>query len=71
MGQRKPYNHNTKYGRKKLREEYEHKYNNMTSDEKSEHNTTVFILTLIVIIVFGGMILLIGGPSALLSWLSH
>lgn len=71
MNQRKPYNPNTKYGRKKLREQYYQNYNNMTSDEKSEHNSLVFIFTIIAIILFGGIALLIGGPKALLSWLSH
>lgn len=71
MGQRKPYNPNTKYGRKKLREEYYQKYENMNADEKSEHNNLTFILMLIAIVVFGGIAYLIGGPEALLSWLSH
>ncbi len=71
MGQRKPYNPNTKYGKKKLREQYNQNYNNMSSEEKSDHNSTVFILMLIAIIVFGGIIFLIGGSDALISWLSH
>ena len=71
MGQRKPYNPNTKYGRRKLRDEYYQNYNNMNSNEKSEHDWRVFVITLITIIVFGGIAFLIGGPDALLSWLSH
>lgn len=71
MSQRKPYNPNTKYGRKKIREEYNQNYNNMSSDEKSEHNTLVFIFMIIAIIVFGGIIFLIGGSDALFKWLSH
>lgn len=71
MSQRKPYNPNTKYGRKKLREQNHLAYQNMTPDEKSEHNSCVFIITIIIIIVFGGFILLIGGPEALFKWLSN
>lgn len=71
MAQRKPFNPNTKYGRKKIREQYYENYNSMSSKEKDNHNSLVIFLTIISIIVFGGLILLIGGPEALLKWLSH
>lgn len=67
----KNYNPNTKYGRKKLREQYHQNRANMTDKERSEQDGCSLILFIIIIIVFGGFILLVSGPEALLKWLSH
>lgn len=67
----KNYNPNTKYGRKKLREQYYENRANMTEEEKGKEDGCTFILFIIIIIVFGGFILLVSGPEALIKWLSH
>ncbi len=71
MAQRKPYNPNTKYGRKKLREQSHEHYSSLNESEKSEYDATKFIFYLILIIVFAGLIFLLGGSGALSKWLSH
>lgn len=51
----RPYNPNTKYGRKKAREEFQKRYENeMTPEERSEHDSgSTFIFIIIVAIVLG------------------
>lgn len=71
MGQKKPYNSNTAYGRRKLREQTEQNYANMTPQEQQEHDRTKFWVILIILIVVGGLIFLIGGLGALTKWLSR
>lgn len=55
MPQRKPYNPNTAYGRKKIREEFQRRYANMSEQEKKEfdkmNNTGQFIWFVIAIII--------------------
>jgi hypothetical protein len=51
MAQRKPYNPNTKYGRKKLREQSEINYNNLSPKEKSNHDLWLFIISLVIIVI--------------------
>lgn len=67
---KKEYNPNTKYGRKKLREQARQEYEEMSPKEKEEHNTAVFFLTLIFIIIFGGIAYMAGGLEGLLKWLT-
>jgi len=69
--QKKPYNPNTAYGRRKLREQYSQYYSNMTPKEKREHNSTKSWVTLLILILVGGLIFLLGGPEALSKWLSR
>lgn len=71
MGPKKPYNPNTAYGRRKLREQAAQNYANMTPQQKQEHDSTKFWIMLIILIVVGGLIFLIGGTGALLKWLSR
>jgi len=47
----KQYNPNTKYGRKKLREQSAQNVANMSDDERNNHNSGVFIITLIIAIL--------------------
>lgn len=66
MAQRKPYNPNTAYGRRKLREQYQINYTNKTPEEKREHDKSVwwmqfvwFIIAMIIcliVISLGGKI---------------
>lgn len=69
MAQRKPYNPNTKYGRRKIREQYYERRANMTSDEKLENDSMSFLIGLIILVVIGGIIFIFGGSDALLQWL--
>ena len=71
MAQRKPYNPNTKYGRKKLREQAAQNYANMTSSEKADHNALGVVITLILIVFFGGCVYLTSGSDGLMKWLSR
>jgi hypothetical protein len=71
MGQRKPFNPNTKYGRRKMMEHNRSNYSNLSPEEKNEHDGMGWVIGILVIIVFGGLIFLIGGGDALLDWLSN
>lgn len=51
MTQRKPYNPNTKYGRRKIRAEFHQKYNNMTPEQKNSLDSDVWIVRLILFII--------------------
>ena len=52
MAQRKPLNPNSTYGRKKLREQEQESYNQMSPDEKSKRDETVFIVLVIICILY-------------------
>lgn len=69
MAQRKPYNPNTKYGRRKMREQYYERRANMTSDEKFENDSMSCLFAVVILVVIGGLIFLVGGSDALLQWL--
>lgn len=71
MAQRKPYNPNTKYGRKKIREEYAQRRAEMTPEERSGNDALATIVLIIIIIFIGGCAFLIGGKDAVLKTLSH
>lgn len=71
MGQRKPYNPNTKYGRKKLREEYYARRANMSDEERFENDSFSCLFTAIILIVIGALIFFIGGSESLLKWLTN
>lgn len=71
MTQRKPYNPNTAYGRKKLREQSKRYYDELPQDEKDDFDLMkIFIILAIVIVAF-----LIGyftnNMKGALKWLSH
>lgn len=51
MAQRKPYNPNTAYGRRKLREEAQKSYANLPPEQKAEVDTWIWGCLLIVIII--------------------
>lgn len=74
MAQRKPYNPNTAYGRRKLREEAQRNYENMTPEQKAEVDSykTGCMLIFIVIVIVGVIIYitLTGDTKGALRWLS-
>lgn len=51
MTQRKPYNPNTKYGRRKIREQFQERYDNMSSEEKSKLDGDVWVARLILFLI--------------------
>jgi len=70
-GQRKPYNPNTAYGRKKLREQADETYARLSPGEKVEVDSWKFgcIFAIIALAIIIG--LLTGNVSGALKWLSH
>ena len=71
MAQRKPYNPNTAYGRKKLREEAARNYANSTPEEKRQaDNLGCIILGVIVLIVFI-IFAATGNIEGFFKWASH
>jgi hypothetical protein len=67
MTQRKPYNPNTKYGRKKTREQYYNTQLNGTPEEKKEQNNIEWVVTIVVLLVVALIAFLVGGVDSLLS----
>jgi len=68
----KQYNLNTKYGRKKAREQAAQNYDNMTPEQKAEHDSVGCVFALVII----GIVTIImfatgGGCNGLLKWASH
>lgn len=70
--QRKPYNLNTKYGRRKLREQADINYLNGTPEYRAEIDR-IGCWVWFVIFLFAGfigfIIYIVSGPEALLKWL--
>jgi hypothetical protein len=66
-GQRKPYNPNSKYGRKKLREQAQNTYNNLPPEEKSDWNATGIVIVIIIAII----IFAFAGMSGVAKWFSR
>lgn len=63
------YNPNTRYGRKKVRQEFNREFANKPFSEQAENTGCSCLILLVIFVVFGGLIFLIGGPEALKSWL--
>jgi len=71
MPQRKPYNPNTSYGRKKLREEAERNRQEMSPEEKKSHDgcvALVFVGILVLVLLY---ILLTGDTKGAANWLTR
>lgn len=65
----KQYNLNTKYGRKKAREQAAQNYANMTPEEKANHDSVGCVFALVVIAIMTIIIFASGGGFAdLLKW---
>lgn len=71
MAQRKPYNPNTKYGRKKLREQAYRNYEQMTPQQKDDHNMLGCVVTIVILAIVGGIVYLFSGSEGLVKWLSR
>lgn len=71
MSSKKPYNPNTAYGRRKLREQSALNYANMTEVEKNNHDTSKFLVGLVILIVVGGLIFILSGTDGLIKWLTR
>jgi hypothetical protein len=72
MRQYKEYNPNTKYGRRKMREQAYNNIANYTPEEKEEYNKIKFGLGLAffaIFIIICILIFFIAGPEALIKWL--
>lgn len=72
MAQRKPYNPNTKYGRRKLRDQAQYNYDNGTPEYRNDIDNMKNIVWLVVLVVCALIFILIwniAGPEAALKWL--
>lgn len=63
----KTYNLNTKYGRRKAREQAQKHYNELPPDKKVEHN----VIGIIIIIIICLIMWLLLGTDGFLKWASH
>lgn len=74
MTQRKPYNYNTKYGRRKLREQADYKYQTGTPEYRQsidEIGCGVWAVIIVLVLVVVVIIAMVSGPEAAVKWLSH
>lgn len=69
MAQRKPYNPNTKYGRRKLNQAHHQRVQNMTHEERDDLNKRTAGCFIVALIVGGLIVFLIFGFDGLISWL--
>ena len=67
MPPRKPYNPNSAYGRRKLREQAEEYRQNLPEDQKQDFDATKIII-LLVILVIAIIVVMAGGNS---KWLTR
>jgi hypothetical protein len=68
----KQYNPNTKYGRKKAKEQAAQNYDNMTPEQKAQHDSDGCLVMAIIIGIVAIIIFAAGGDSNdLLKWLSR
>lgn len=72
MAQRKPYNPNTKYGRRKLRDQAHYNYVNGTPEYRREVDNIgaiVWVVIIAIVIIIGFIIYSVSGVEGLLKWL--
>lgn len=66
----RPYNPNTKYGRKKARQEFQNRYNNeMTPEERSENDFGAAILFIIIMAIVLGIVYAFSGTEGVIKYL--
>lgn len=68
MVQRKPYNPNTAYGRKKLREQAQQNYEQMTPAEKREFSFKGFFILIVVLIIVFLIFYSMGDTKGFVKW---
>lgn len=66
--QRKPYNPNTKYGRRKLREERAEYRASLSPGERKEYDAQQVVIYILIIAVICVVLYLIGGERAVTKW---
>ncbi|MDF2379833.1 hypothetical protein JMG10_00035 [Nostoc ellipsosporum NOK] len=75
MAQRKPYNPNTAYGRRKRREEHQNWKNNLSPEERAKFETDVNTWGCLIVLIIAVLVLVIGAltgnEKAALKWLSR
>ncbi|MBL7724455.1 MAG: hypothetical protein JNK27_09910 [Chitinophagaceae bacterium] len=71
MAQRKPYNPNTAYGRRKLREEAERNYQNDTPQGKQDRDNMGFIVIIIIVVIIFLIFAATGNLKGFFKWMSH
>lgn len=71
MRQRRPYNPNTKYGRKKLRQQIAYKYQHDPAYRKDYDNISgcVWLVVFVIIIAVFVLIYVTKGEHAAIKWL--
>jgi hypothetical protein len=70
MPPRKPYNPNTAYGRKKMREEYQANFQSLPKEEQEKIESDNTLWYLAIVVVFAIIAYLAGGSQGLLKWFS-
>lgn len=71
MGYRRPPNPNTKYGRKRMRQDFQHRYNNeMTPEERRANDNGSALIGLIIIAVVLLIVFLFSGADGVVRYLS-
>ena len=71
LAQKKPYNPNTSYGRKKLREQAQNTYDNLPPKQKKEWDSNKAIVIVLIVVVIFIIFLATGNSSGFLKWLSR
>lgn len=71
MAQRKPYNPNTAYGRRKRREEAQKYYDQLPDKEKSDFDFAKFVILFIIILIVVVIMIVSGDSKGGMRWLSR
>lgn len=69
MAQKRPPNLNTAYGRRRARQEASERYQEMTPEQKNEHDQFGFIVTVVIIAVVLLVVYLFSGTEGLKTYL--
>ncbi len=70
MAQRKPYNPNTAYGRRKLREEAETNYRNDTPQGQQDRDNMGCIVIIIIVVIAFLIFAATGNINGFFKWMS-
>jgi hypothetical protein len=67
MAQRKPYNPNTAYGRRKLREQAHKEYQQLSPDDKFTRNVIGIIVIVVICLLMWGLL----GTEGFMKWMQR
>lgn len=70
MPQRKPYNPNSNYGRKKLREQAAEEFEKLTPAQKADRQAKGVLIFIIILAVVFLLFWLTGNPQGFVKWMS-